>query len=93
MALGGIEKKSSLKDGKKCSACGAINLPGAFGCRSCHSDIEFAEVQQHPESAFKSQPDEIGRSPPPARAVSPFRSFAGRLLARLKDKLNNTPMK
>ena len=51
-----------MKDGKKCPACGAINQPGSFGCKSCLSDVAFAEVRQYPDSDFESQQDKMRRS-------------------------------
>jgi len=86
----------AVKDGKKCSSCGAINLPGAFGCKSCLSDVAFAEVQQYPESYFESQQDKIRRSKPldhsdgsRERAMSPLRFFARAILVRLMVKVRN----
>jgi hypothetical protein len=92
-----VYRGKAVKDGKKCRACGAINPPGAFGCRSCHSDVEFAEVQPYPESGFESQQDKISRSKPlyksgdsTAREIFPFLSFTREILTRLKGKLKNT---
>jgi len=91
-----VGREKAVKDGKKCSSCGAINLPGAFGCKSCLSDVAFAEVQQYPDSNFESQQDKTRRSKPldhsdgsRERAMSPLRFFVCGILARLMAKLQN----
>lgn len=78
-----------MTDGKKCPSCGYLNVPGAFRCRSCGTDVEFVAVEQYSDSdfkdldvdKFKNRSNNLYESEyKAARAISSFLSFVGWLL-------------